>query len=55
MTGSAVFDFEADGAAEVVYSDEEYFGFMMGDRTELQWSGHDLEPDEYPECRHRSG
>ena len=46
MTGSAEMDFEGDGAAEVVYSDEESLGFMM-ERQKMSSNGPDmiLEPD----------
>lgn len=41
-TGSSVFDFEGDGAAEVVYADEETLWVWDGatGQVELAWEGH---------------
>ena len=43
MTGSSVFDFEGDGAAEVVYADEETLWILDGatGQVELAWDEHD--------------
>jgi hypothetical protein len=38
QTGSSVFDFDGDGAAEVVYSDEWYLRIYAGTTGEVLWS-----------------
>ena len=42
MTGSSVFDFEGDGAAEVVYADEETLWIFDGatGTIEMAWTEH---------------
>ncbi|MFO7566041.1 MAG: FG-GAP-like repeat-containing protein [Enhygromyxa sp.] len=37
QTGSSVFDFDGDGAAEVVYSDEHYLRIYAGSTGEVLW------------------
>ena len=37
QTGSSVFDFDGDGIAEVVYSDEHYLRIYQGDTGEVIW------------------
>ena len=49
-TGSSVFDFEADGKAEVIYNDEKHFRILNGsDGAELfKWSNQSHTRMEYP-------